>query len=224
MSRTLYMPVPALIERVVEETPNIKTFTLRPREPVAFQAGQFMQLTVPGVGEAPFTPSSSPRVTEHMDITIMRVGRVTECLHAMQPGAEVGVRGPLGRPYPIEDFRGREILIAGGGCGVGPLHALLLALLEDPDACDRVILRYGARAPGDIVFRDAAAKRWGHGDDLDVLLTVDIGDPDLDERERVIAALEQAGWVQAKAARLLGMTPRQIGYRIQTLNIKVRQI
>ncbi|MES9813400.1 MAG: nif-specific transcriptional activator NifA [Candidatus Thiodiazotropha sp.] len=53
---------------------------------------------------------------------------------------------------------------------------------------------------------------------------VDIDDPDLDERERVIAALEQAGWVQAKAARLLGMTPRQIGYRIQTLNIKVRQI
>jgi Nif-specific regulatory protein len=53
---------------------------------------------------------------------------------------------------------------------------------------------------------------------------VDIEDPDLDERERVIAALEQAGWVQAKAARLLGMTPRQIGYRIQTLNIKMRQI
>ena len=52
---------------------------------------------------------------------------------------------------------------------------------------------------------------------------VDIDDPDLDERERVIAALEQAGWVQAKAARLLGMTPRQIAYRIQTLNIEVKQ-
>jgi Nif-specific regulatory protein len=69
----------------------------------------------------------------------------------------------------------------------------------------------GASQPGAGVGSSAAAQ-------------VDLDDPDLDERERVIAALEQAGWVQAKAARLLGMTPRQIGYRIQTLNIKVRQI
>ena len=58
----------------------------------------------------------------------------------------------------------------------------------------------------------------------DTASQVELEDPELDERERVIAALEQAGWVQAKAARLLGMTPRQIGYRIQTLNIKVRHL
>jgi NAD(P)H-flavin reductase len=178
MNPALYMPIPATIEWVEDETPSIKTFTIRPREPVAFEAGQFVELYVPGIGEAPFTPSSSPRVTEHMDITIMRVGRVTEGLHALQPGAEVGIRGPLGRAYPIENFFGREILIAGGGCGVGPLRAFLLTLIEDMDDYPRVFFRYGARSPRDIVFRDAATRGWEKQDKLDVLLTVDVGDPE----------------------------------------------
>ena len=85
MNRTMYMPMPARIERIVDETPTIKTFTIRPQVPLVFQAGQFVQLTVPGVGEAPFTPSSSPWQTERVDITIMRVGRVSGHLHRMSP-------------------------------------------------------------------------------------------------------------------------------------------
>ena len=177
MSLASYMPVPATIERVENETPSIKTLTVRPRDPVAFKAGQFVELMVPGVGEAPFTPSSSPSVTERMEITIMRVGRVTKRLHELQAGAEVGIRGPFGRCYPLGEFLGREILIAGGGCGVGPLRAFLLALMDDLGAYRRVMVRYGARSPDDIVFRDAALKGWGRCDALDVLLTVDVGDP-----------------------------------------------
>lgn len=178
MNPALYMPIPATIEEVEDETSSIKTFTIRPREPVAFEAGQFVELYLPGIGEAPFTPSSSPRITERMDITIMRVGRVTEHLHALQPGAEVGIRGPLGRPYPIDSFRDREILIAGGGCGVGPLRAFLLALIDDIDAYRRIFFRYGARSPRDFVFRDAATRAWESKEKLDVLLTADVGDPD----------------------------------------------
>ncbi len=189
MNQALYMPIPATIERIEGEARSIKTFTIRPRAPVAFAAGQFVELLVPGIGEAPFTPSSSPRIAERMDITIMRVGRVTERLHAMAPGGEVGIRGPLGRPYPVKSFRGREILIAGGGCGVGPLRALLLALMEDLDAYKRVIVRYGARSPHDIVFRDAAQRGWGRGDALDVLLTVDVGDPQWDGHVGVLPTI-----------------------------------
>ena len=78
-----YFPLPAVIEEVIEETPTIKTLVLKPEKPIAFKAGQFMQLTVPGLGEAPFTPSSSPNATERMEITILRTGRVTEALHEM---------------------------------------------------------------------------------------------------------------------------------------------
>ncbi len=175
MSQSLYMPIPATIERIEDETPSIKTFTIQPSEPISFAAGQFVELTVPGVGEAPFTPSSSPAVTDRMDITIMRTGRVTDRLHQMIPGEEVGVRGPYGRGYPLEAFRDRVVVIAGGGCGAGPLRALILTLLEDPSAYGKLIVRYGARSPQDLVFRDAAERRWGRAGDVDVLLTVDVG-------------------------------------------------
>ncbi|MGR8918385.1 MAG: FAD/NAD(P)-binding protein [Gammaproteobacteria bacterium] len=189
MSAAPYMPIPATIERVTEETPSIKTFTVRPREPVPFAAGQFVELTVPGVGEAPFTPSSSPAVSEELDITIMSVGRVTERLHALGPGAAVGIRGPLGRAYPVEEFRGREILIAGGGCGVGPLRALIFALLENPDDYARIVVRYGARSSANLVFREAAAHGWGRDDALDVMMTVDVGDPAWDGHVGVLPTI-----------------------------------
>lgn len=128
MRQNPYMPIAATIDHIVEETASIKTFGLRPQEPIAFQAGQFVELTVPGIGEAPFTPSSSPAVTEQMEITIMRVGRVTEALHEMSVGDTVGIRGPYGQAYPIEKFRGREVLIVGGGCGVGPLRVAVRAV------------------------------------------------------------------------------------------------
>jgi len=167
------MPIPAIIERIEDETPDIKTFTIRPLEPIPFAAGQFVELAVPGIGEAPFTPSSSPKISDFMEITIMRTGRVTNWLHNMKEGDELGVRGPMGRAYPIGDFHGREILIVGGGCGVGPLRSLLLALIDDLDAYARIIVRYGARSADSIVFKDAQMHGWNQGGALDVMLTVD---------------------------------------------------
>lgn len=189
MNRAMYMPMPARIERIVDETPTIKTFTIRPSVPMVFQAGQFVQLTVPGVGEAPFTPSSSPWQTERMDITIMRVGRVSGRLHRMSPGDEVGIRGPLGRAYPLAQFRDREVLIAGGGCGVGPLRALILDLLHSPDRCKRLIIRYGARTPDDLVFREAALDGFGAQDTCDMMLTVDSGNPGWDGHVGVLPTI-----------------------------------
>ena len=189
MNPAPYMPIPATIERVADETPTIKTFTVRPREPLPFAAGQFVELTVPGVGEAPFTPSSSPAVSERLDVTIMRVGRVTDRLHQLGPGAELGIRGPLGRGYPVADFRGREVLIAGGGCGVGQLRALLFALMEDVDAYRRIIVRYGARSSANLVFREAAERGWGRDDALDVMMTVDVGDPGWDGHVGVLPTI-----------------------------------
>ncbi len=174
--RSPYMPIEAEIERVVDETPTIKTFSIRPVEPIVFEAGQFVELTVPGVGEAPFTPSSSPSVTDHMEITIVRVGRVTDALHELGPGAKVGLRGPLGRPYPLDSFRGRDVVVVGGGCGVGPLRSLLFSLIEHPERYGRILFRYGARTPEDLVYREACARSWGRDDLVDVLVTVDEGD------------------------------------------------
>lgn len=176
MAQHPYMPIAATLEKVAVETPTIKTFFIRPSQPVPFEAGQFVELTVPGLGEAPFTPSSSPGVGEQMEITIMRTGRVTERLHQLEQGEELGIRGPLGMPYPLEKFRGHEILIAGGGVGLAPLRALLFALFKEMAHYPKIILRYGARTPDDIVYREALADGWGRKEDLDILTTVDKGD------------------------------------------------
>jgi NAD(P)H-flavin reductase len=199
MNPTLYMPIPATIERITAETPDIKTYTIRPDEPIPFKAGQFVELAVPGIGEAPFTPSSSPKISERMEITIMRTGRVTDWLDTMKVGDEVGVRGPMGRAYPIEDFHGREILIVGGGCGVGPLRSLLLALVENLDKYARIIVRYGARTPDSIVFRDAQMHGWNQGGALDVMLTVDEGDPGWDGHVGMITSIMTEDYLDCHA-------------------------
>ena len=199
MNPTLYMPIPATIEGITAETPDIKTYTIRPDDPIPFKAGQFVELAVPGIGEAPFTPSSSPKISERMEITIMRTGRVTDWLNTMKVGDEVGVRGPMGRAYPIEDFHGREILIVGGGCGVGPLRSLLLALVEDLDSYARIIVRYGARTPDSIVFRDAQMRGWDQGGALDVMLTVDEGNPGWDGHVGMITSIMTEDYLDCHA-------------------------
>jgi len=200
MNPTLYMPIPATIERIEDETPDIKTFTIRPVEPIPFAAGQFVELAVPGIGEAPFTPSSSPKIADFMEITIMRTGRVTDWLHEMKEGDELGVRGPMGRAYPIEEFHGREILIVGGGCGVGPLRSLLLALIDDLGAYSRIIVRYGAKSADSIVFKDAQMHGWDAGGALDVMLTVDKASPEWDGHVGMITDILTEDYLDCHAA------------------------
>jgi NAD(P)H-flavin reductase len=105
----------------------------------------------------------------------MRVGAVTERIHALNKGAKVGIRGPVGQPYPLEKFKGREVLIVGGGVGLAPLRALFFALIEEKNAYKKIIIRYGARSPGDIVYRKEVATAWGNPQ-VDLSLTVDKGD------------------------------------------------
>jgi NAD(P)H-flavin reductase len=117
----------------------------------------------------------------------MSVGRVTERLHTLAPGADLGLRGPLGEPYPLEDFHDKEILIVGGGVGLAPLRALLFALFEEMDKYKKIILRYGARTPSDIVYREAVSKAWDK--DIDLMLTVDESDGSWTGNEGVVTTI-----------------------------------
>ena len=170
-----FRPIDAQLLKVTTETPNIKTFSFKPAQPLEFLAGQFVSITVPGFGEAPFTPSSSPAVKETFEVTVMKVGSVTERMHGYSGGEELGVRGPLGKPYPLEEYKGREILVLGGGVGMAPLRALMFALLEKVADYKRIVLCYGARTPADLVFKELL-KEWQGRSDIEVHITVDKGD------------------------------------------------
>ncbi len=165
-------PMRARVEDVQVETPTIRTFVLRPERPVPFRAGQFVQLGIPGIGEAPFTPSSSPAVAERLETTVLRTGFVTNALHALEPGAEVGLRGPFGKGYPIDHFRDREVLVVGGGVGLAPLRALLYHLFSAMHWVRRVVIRYGARNPAELCFRRQYAE-WAALERVDFLETID---------------------------------------------------
>jgi len=171
--RNPYRPIEAIVEDITEETSNIKTFVLRPKEIIEFKTGQFVELTYPGIGEAPFTPSSDPNIKEKMDLTIMNVGRVTNFLHKISKGTILGIRGPYGNGYPIEEFKGREILIVGGGVGLAPLRSLILELFSKIKDYKKILLCYGARTSKDILYKDQIPQ-WRKK--VEVKTTVDVGD------------------------------------------------
>lgn len=173
MKKHIYQPVEAILEKVIDETSNIKTFVIRPLEPFSFKTGQFVELAVPGIGEAPFTPSSSPYKTDTIEITIMKAGFVTGKLHEMKGGEKLGIRGPYGTSYPVESFYGKEVLILGGGVGLAPLRSLLLTLLADMSKFKKVILAYGAKTPGDVVYKYMFPE-WEKTKGLEVLRSVDV--------------------------------------------------
>jgi len=172
----IFAPVFAPLEDVITETPTIKTFVTRPDPPIHFRAGQFMQLTVPGVGEAPFTPSSSPYEPEQMEITVLKAGMVTDVLHNLKPGDMVGLRGPFGKGFPLEKFYNKEILVVGGGVGLAPLRSLLLALFHDIDKVERVSIKYGAKIPQELVYR-RFFNEWSKQEKVDITITIDVPYP-----------------------------------------------
>jgi NAD(P)H-flavin reductase len=171
-----YAYTQAEIIDIVDETPNIKTFTLKPKVEIPFRAGQFMDLTVIGKGEAPFTPSSNHDATRTLDFTVMKAGRVTGLLHAMRKGEKVGVRGPYGAAYPLEEFKSKEVFIVGGGVGLAPLRALVYALFNNVNVYKKIIVKYGARTPKDIVYKKEIDSWRSKARHVATEVTVDVGD------------------------------------------------
>lgn len=160
MNKNIYKPIKCEVIDVIEESPTIKTVVLKPEEEFTFLAGQFASLTVPGVGEAPFTPSSSPFDKEKLEFTVMKVGRVTDKIHQLKKGDIVGVRGPYGKPYPLDKFKDKEILLVGGGVGLAPIRALFLALVETYQDYKKIVFCCGAKTPSDYIYKDQLFGEW----------------------------------------------------------------
>lgn len=192
-----YLPIEGKVGKIIDESPGIKTFIIRPEEPIAFSTGQFMEVTVPGVGEAPFTPSSVPGLKETMEFTIMKVGSVTDAVHELKEGDKVGVRGPFGKGYPLDDFAGKEILIVGGGVGLAPLRSLLYALFNKMVETKKIHLRYGARTPEDIIYKESL-KEWGTKPHVDVRITVDKGNEEWKGNVGVVTEILEADSIDVK--------------------------
>ena len=188
-SKNPYRSFETRVLEVITETPTIKTLRLKPEEPIGFKTGQFIELTVPGVGEAPFVITSSPsRSNGTFELCVRRVGDVTSALYSLQPGDMLGFRAPLGNGFPIEKMRGKDLLFAPGGIGLPPLRSLINQVLDERGSFGRVIILYGAKRPDELLFRDELDE-WVARDDVECLITVDRGDETWDGHVGVITTL-----------------------------------
>jgi len=189
MTGNLYQPIHSEVVDIIDESPTIKSFVVAPESEFKFETGQFVELTLPGEGEAPFTPSSSPKQTEQMEITIMKAGRVTALLHECKKGQKVGIRGPYGKGYPVDDFVGKEVYIVGGGVGLAPIRSLFLTLVDRVKDFKSVVCRFGAKTPDDFIYKKALFGPWQKIDGVDMKLTVDEAKGNWDSHVGVVTTI-----------------------------------
>lgn len=168
-------PRPHVVAAVRRETHDTVTLDVATDGDAPFAPGQFDMLYAPGVGEAPISISSDPSATATRSYTIREVGWVTRALVRLQPGAMLGVRGPYGRPWPLDEAAGRDLVLVAGGIGLAPLRPAVTTVLRERDRFRGVVLVVGARRPQDLVLADDLAA-WEADPAIDVVVTVDSAD------------------------------------------------
>jgi NAD(P)H-flavin reductase len=168
-------PRPYRIQQVRQETHDTFTLELEPADGAdgfEFAPGQFNMLYVFGVGEVPISISGDPIAPRTIVHTTRVVGTVTRAMRQLKRGDILGVRGPFGKPWPIEQARGRDVVVVPGGIGLAPLRPALYALMAQRKQFGRVVLLYGARTPEDVLF-PKELKQWRSRSEFDVHITVD---------------------------------------------------
>jgi sulfhydrogenase subunit gamma (sulfur reductase) len=140
-----------------------------------YRPGQFAFVSAFGVGEAPFGMASIPTRSSALEFAINRVGTVTSALHSLEPGAVVGVRGPLGNSFPLDEIRGKNIVVLGGGIGGAPLRPVIHTILDHRTEYGHLTILWAARKPSLLVFTDEY-DTWCMAPDTELHLTVDEGD------------------------------------------------
>ncbi len=167
-------PEPFRVLRRRRETADTWTLELEPvgGEPVVPAPGQFTMLYAFGVGEVPISSSGDPTAGGPLVHTVRAVGAVSEAICRTKPGGILGVRGPFGTSWPVEEACGCDLVIVAGGIGLAPLRPALYQALADRGAYGAVVLLVGARTPGDLLYAKEL-ERWRGRFDLDVAVTVD---------------------------------------------------
>lgn len=178
-NRNIYLPYLATVAEVIDETPDVRTLKLvfqdeQLKESFAFRAGQFAEYSAFGAGESTFCIASSPTRARYIECSFRSVGRVTEELRRLEVGDTMGVRGPYGNSYPIEEFYGKNLVFVAGGIALPPLRTLIWNCLDLRDKFGEITIVYGARTEADLVYKRELTE-WQEREDVRLVKTVDPG-------------------------------------------------
>ncbi len=176
-----YLPYPVKIDDIIIENDakDLKTFKLvfereEDRKRFSYLPGQFAEVSVFGKGESPFGIASSPTEEEYLLFTVKRMGTLTRELHISETGRKVGVRGPLGNPFPWERLKGKNIVIVSGGFAFTTLRSAITYMLDKKhrEQFGNITAVYGARDPGELLYKNVL-QGWEASGNIDLILTVD---------------------------------------------------
>ena len=171
------IPMLAQVTAIRVDTPDVKTFRvvdLNGRKPFEHIPGQCAMLSMPGVGEALFSITSSPTELEYLEFSIKKCGCVTSWLHAMEPGQQITLRGPYGNGFPVDtDFAGKDLLFIAGGIGLAPLHSVINYCRHYRQNYGKIDIVYGSRSREDLVDFQEILEQWCAEEGISVHLTID---------------------------------------------------
>lgn len=177
MSNDALIPMVAQVTDIRTDTADVKTFRvvgLDGKKPFVHIPGQCAMLSMPGVGEALFSITSSPTNEEYLEFSIKKCGCVTKWIHAIEPGQQVTLRGPYGNGFPVDTaFAGKDLLFVAGGIGLAPLRSVINYIRHYRDRYGKVDIVYGARSKDDLVDYEEITEQWCKEAGIDVHLTID---------------------------------------------------
>ncbi len=176
MSASGYLPQLMRISAQREETSDVRTLRLEQLHPAPlnWRAGQFGMFSVFGLGESAFTIANPPTRGDHIECTFREVGKVTTGLRRLSVGQVIGFRGPYGNSFPVEEWRGKDLIFVGGGMGMAALHAPLRYVLDNRNEYGEVVILNGARGVADLVYTEEMVE-WASIRGVKVVRTVDPG-------------------------------------------------
>ena len=186
----LYYPVMAEIKEV-KRLSAMETYyriELPGGEDLGHVPGQFVELSIFGVGEAPFSVSSSPTLKGSFELGVRRAGMLTDVLLRQQPGTKIGIRGPFGNGIEVEKFKGKDVLIVAGGIGLVPMRSMINYVIDNRDQFGKLIICYGSKSDQDLLFTDELAQ-WDKDPSIDYHVTVDQGSESWQGKTGVITTL-----------------------------------
>ena len=177
MNSETLIPQVVVVTDIMKDTPDVKTFRILTPEgekPFDHMPGQCAMISMPGVGEALFSITSSPTNTEFMEFSIKKCGCVTDWLHAIEPGQQVTVRGPYGNGFPVEtELKGKDLLFIAGGIGLAPLRSVINYCRHYRENYGTIDIVYGSRSKDDLVDYQEITDEWCREDGINVYLTID---------------------------------------------------
>ena len=177
MNNETLIPVVCKVIDIRQDTPDVKTFrvvTPDGKKPFDHRPGQCAMLSVPGISAAMISITSSPTNREYMEFSVKKCGCLTEWLHAMEVGQCITVRGPYGRPFPVDDeLAGKDLLFVAGGIGLAPLRSVINYVRDNREKYGTVDIVYGSRSKDDLVDYREIVEEWEKTEDFHVHLTID---------------------------------------------------